>query len=74
MQHLLVTRHLLVDDHLQTAQAGTVVNFKERKGFGISPGSDPTCDLNVLLGAGRKGVFDGRDHKTATVLLGLVWS
>ena len=70
MQHLLVTWHLLVDDYLQTAQAGTIVNLKERKSFGISPGSDPTCDLNVRLGAGRKGVFDERDHKTAMVLLG----
>ena len=72
VQHLLVTRHLLIDDHLQIAQAGTIVNLKERKGFGISPGPDPTCDLNVCLGVGRKGVFDGRDHKTAVMLLRIV--
>jgi hypothetical protein len=28
--------------------------------------------LNVLLGASRKGLFDGRDYKTALVLLGIV--
>jgi hypothetical protein len=26
------------------------------------------------LGASRTGEFDGRDHKTAMVLLGIVWS
>jgi hypothetical protein len=64
VHHLLVTRHLLVDDHLPISQAGAIVNLKERKGFRISPGSNPTCDLNVPLGAGRKGVFDKRNHKT----------
>jgi hypothetical protein len=74
LQHLLVTRHLLVNDHLQILQAGTIVNFKERKSFGVSPGSDPTCDLNVRIGVGQKGVFDGRDHRTGMVLLVIVWS
>ena len=74
MQHLLVSRHLLVDDHLQIAQAGAIVNLKERKGLGVSSGSNPTCDLNVRLGAGRKGVFDKRDHKTEMVLLDVLCS
>jgi hypothetical protein len=74
VHHLPVTRHLLVDDYLQIGQTGAIVNLKERKGFGVSPGSNPTCDLNVRLGAGRKGVFDKRDHKTGTVSLGIVCS
>jgi hypothetical protein len=44
VHHLLGTRHLLVDDHLQIEQAGAIVNLEERKGFGVSPGSNPTCD------------------------------
>jgi len=74
VHHLLVTRHLLVDDHLQIAQAGAIVNLKERKGFGVSPGSNPTCDLYVCLAARRKGMFDKRDHKTGMVSLGIVCS
>ena len=58
-----VARDACVGDDLQISEAGSVVEFEERKGFRVPAGPHPPGDVEVIgrLGA-LEHVFDQRSH------------